>query len=306
MQQVHRDGAMTEISVAWQPQKFINDTICPVVEVEHDSDEFPIWSDADFHRDEAQVRAPGALAAEVEQGLTWGAYQLKGWAAKAYLADEHVQNADAVLDLRSQRAKLVKEKMLLKRERQFALNLFKSGVWTSDVALTSGDRWDVTTSSSPYDDIDDARESMRTATGEIPNVMVIGAAAYKALKRHPDTLSALTHIGQSVATLADIAKQAEIPTVLVGNAIHTTSAEGAATTVKGDVWGKSVLLLYVAPTPGRDIPSACYTFMSRYARDVVSTWRVEERKAEAFQVDSRWQQKCVAPGLGRFIGTVVS
>jgi len=303
--QVHRDAALSNLSISYQGQEFIADKVFPTVLVDKDSDEFPTWSLADLMRDDLEKRAPGTAASLGDQTLSWDSYSLVEFARGSKIPDEVIQNEDAVVQTRQAVTISLKEKAMLRRDRAFAADFFKSGTWDSDAAVAAADRWNDSGASDPLSDIDERIESMRQACGKKPTAGILGAGVWSVLKRHPAVLMGIKYTGRAVATLADLASLTGVPTWYVGGTIYTSSAEGAATATFADVWGKSMLLLHVTPNPGRFTATAGVTFTRRNTNDVIETWRDEEVLADILRIRTKFDQKAVATPLGRFLGTCI-
>lgn len=305
--QVHRDAALTNFSISIDRAEFIADKVFPQLTVSKESDQYPTWSQADLLRNEMERRAPGTRGAIAEQGLSWSTYRTVQWALSADIPDETARNADAVLDVRKAKVRMLKYKSLLSREIGFASTFFTSGVWDSDAAVTPGaDQWNNYATSSPLPDIETRRQAMRSAVGFSPNVGILGDAAWSKLKFHPDLLNGIKNLGRGVATVADLANLTGIQTWYIGTAIYNTSAEGVSSPVKADVWGKSMLLLYVEPTVGVEVATAGVTFSLRNEMDFIRRWYDDECEKEVVQIKSSYQQAATAASLGRFLGTVVA
>ena len=73
-QQVHIDGPLTNISIAYRNPVYIAEQIFPSVPVQKISDKYFIYTKADWLRREADVRAAGTRAVRGDYGLSTGNY----------------------------------------------------------------------------------------------------------------------------------------------------------------------------------------------------------------------------------------
>ena len=107
--------------------------------------------------------------------------------ATILLALEHDEPLDADRDATD----FVSQKMLIRREMEWATKFFKAGIWGTEIAGAEAAaenqaiKWDMATSN-PIKDITDAGVAMAGATGYKPNTLVLSPYAFNALKNHED------------------------------------------------------------------------------------------------------------------------
>jgi len=155
--------------------------------------------------------------------------------------------------------------------------------------------------------------SMESTTGFRPNKLVLGAEVWNVLQDHADFLARInagqTPGGPAIANLAQLAAILEIDEVLVARAVRNTALEGA-TEATSFILGKAALLLYAAPSPAIETPSAGYTFAwSGFTGAVAGMrqkrFRMEPIESDRVECEMAWDQKVVASELGRFFATAV-
>ena len=76
------------------------------------------------------------------------------------------------------------------------------------------------TRSTPANDFENAREAIRASVGIYPNVAVIGAKAFSALKHHPKVTDRFKYVSKESITPDMIASLFELQKVMVGRAIY--------------------------------------------------------------------------------------
>ncbi|NIV35803.1 MAG: hypothetical protein GWN58_42060, partial [Anaerolineae bacterium] len=246
--QVHLDTAMTNISIAYRNDNYIAEQVFPVVPVQHQSDKYFVFDKASWFRNEAGVRAPGTRGPEVEYSVSSSTYACVPVSATKVVPDEMVRNADQPLQPRREATEFVTDKVLLYLEEDVANNYIFGNNWTASGAggTSSGSlRWD-NDLSDPIGDVETAKEHIVSAIGREPNVMVMGRQVWTALANHPDMLDKIKYTSPGIVTQAMLPNLFQIPRVLIGNAIYTTSLEGA-TASYSYIWGKTVWLGWVPP-----------------------------------------------------------
>jgi hypothetical protein len=211
-------------------------------------------------------------------------------------------NADAALDLRASKAAFVTDKVQLRMERQLATEIFTTSVWGTD--NTSATDWDTFSTDTPLLDIQTAVDTIRTATGQQANTLILGAKTWsKGLKWNPDLTDLIKYTQRGIATTDLLASALNFKKVLVGESIYNTALEGV-TPAYSDIWGKHALVMYLPDSPGLMTPSAMYTFISRPFR--VRRWMDEVEESEYVEASVIADFVKVGAGLGYFFSGIVS
>jgi len=127
------------------------------------------------------------------------------------------------------------------------------------VTLAATARW-VDPASDPARDVENAKEVVRAAIGRRPNVAVISARAFAALKTHPKIIDRIKFTGRDAVTPELLAALWDLERVAIGDAV-VADARGNTT----DVWGGDVILAYAEISPLADMgsPSFGYTYRLR-------------------------------------------
>lgn len=267
MQDAHIDRALTNISVAYlqDASAFIADKVFPIVPVKRQSDVFYTYNKGDFMRDEAQVRGAGTESAGGDYGVEAAdPYYCRKHAFHKDITEEERVNYDEPLNADTDATDFVSQKMLIRREMEWASKFFTTGVWGTEIAggEAAGDgvavKWDLATSN-PIKDITDAAVKMASETGFKPNTLVLSPYAFNALKNHEDILDRIKYTQKGIVTTDLLATLFEVEHVYVAWGVVNTAAKGAADSV-GFIMGKNALLCYSAPRPALRKPSAGYIF----------------------------------------------
>lgn len=268
MQTAHIDRALTNISVAYMQDAsaFIADKVFPIIPVKRQSDVFYIYDKGDFMRDEAQLRGASTESAGGDYGVEASdPYYCRKHAFHKDVTPEERANYDEPLDADTDATDFVTQKMLIRREMDWATKFFKTGVWgreitgvaatpTTNQAIT----WDLATSD-PIKDITDAGVVMASQTGYKPNTLVLSPFAFTALKNHFDILDRIKYTQKGIVTTDLLATLFEVERVFVAWSVVNSATRGDADNV-GFIMGKNALLCYSNPRPALKKPSAGYIF----------------------------------------------
>jgi len=179
------------------------------------------------------------------------------------LPREKLRDANALsptIKLESRAVRKPWNAMMLELEVQqakLARNL--SSYDTSNKKVLSGTSQWTDPNSDPISDFDEARAVIRSQCGIDPNRLVLGPAAFTALKNHPKIQKRLTITADGKAiTAAMLADLLELNEVVVGKALYYD--ETVDNTV--DAWGNDAILAYTpeANELDREEPAYGYTY----------------------------------------------
>lgn len=268
MQNAHIDRALTNTSVAYlqDASAFIADKVFPIVPVKRQSDVFYVYNKGDFMRDEAQVRGAATESAGGDYGVEAAdPYYCRKHAFHKDVTAEERANYDEPLDADTDATDFVSQKMLIRREMEWASKFFTTGVWGTEISGVAADpaenqviKWNLPTSN-PIQDITGAGVKMASETGYKPNKLVLSPYAFNALKNHEDVLDRVKYTQKGIVTTDLLATLFEVDEVLVAWSVVNSAAKGATDSVNF-IMGKHALLCYAAPRPALKKPSAGYIF----------------------------------------------
>lgn len=267
MQNAHIDRALTNMSVAYMQDSsaFIADKVFPIVKVKRQSDVYYVYNKGDFMRDEAQLRGAATESAGGDYGVEASdPYYCRKHAFHKDVTPEERANYDEPLNADSDAADFVSQKMLIRREMEWASKFFKSGIWGTEIegasAVSEGKviYWNEATSD-PIGDVTGASVKMASTTGYKPNTLVLSPFVFNALKNHEDILDRIKYTQKGIVTEDLLATLFGVERVLVAWSVVNSAAKGAKDDI-GFIMGKHALLCYSNPTPALKKPSAGYIF----------------------------------------------
>lgn len=268
MQDAHIDRALTNISVAYlqDASAFIADRVFPVLPVRRQSDMYYIYNKGDFMRDEAKIRAGATESAGGDYGVEASTpYFCKKHAFHKDVKPEDRLNYDEPLDADQDATDFVSQKMLIRREMEWATKYFGTGIWGTEWQGVAANpaagqklQWN-DAASTPIEDVTDAGVKMASETGFKPNVLVLSPFVFNDLKNHPDILDRIKYTQKGIVTADLLATLFEVDKVVVAWSVVNTAAKGAENNI-GFIMGKHALLCYANPKPGLRKPSAGYIF----------------------------------------------
>jgi len=300
----HVDQLLTNLLVGYKNKNYIYDQIFPIIKTGGvESGRYGIFTQADQFRNEAETIAAGGPYPVGGFRVSTTTYSTEEIGQATDLPDRTLANASGAFkkSLRMAKARWCADKVELRREIDTATLAFASSWGTNDTTATD---WDDYSNSDPLLDINTAMYTVLAATGEEPNVGVLGSEVWKDLKINPSVLDLLGANERGKITLDLLASHLEIDKLLVGKAIYNSAVEGQSG-VYANCWGQNALFIHVNPaTPDPYTASAGYTFES--APMMIKTWREGGRDTEFFRARIIQDQKIVGSNLGYYFSGIVS
>ncbi len=317
----HIDRALTNISVAYMQgdDAFIADKVFPIINVTKQSDVYFKYSKADMFRNEVQERGRGAESA----GGNWNAeladpYYCRKYAFHYDITQEERVNYDKPLDVERDTTEWLSQKMLLKRELDFADKFFKTGVWGKDVQAdgTAAKKWS-DQMSDPVKQVNDLMLEMAEASGKKPNFAIMAPDVLYALKNHEAIMDRIKYTQKGIITLDLIASLFELDKIFVPWGIFNdgpqTPGYDELKTDMNFIYKGKMLLGYRATRPSLKQPTAGYIFAwtglegaSSYGSRMV---RIKMDQlglgTERLEMEMAYDQKVICKDMGMFLYDLV-
>lgn len=311
--QVHVNRPLTNISIAFKNQleDYVADKVFPMLPVSKQGDLYYIYDKDNWFRSQSAKRAPGTESAGSGFTLTTDSYFADVWAIHKNIADQERANQDEPIDLDRDSTEFVTEQQMLRKEKEWIDNFFKTGVWTVD--FTPATLWDAA-GSDPIIDVRTKARDIKRLTGKKPNKLIVSGEVHDALVDNAAIIDRInggsTTARPGLVTRELLAQVFEVDEYLVAEAIENTAIEGDAF-VGAEIAGKNALLVYSEPNPGLKKPSGGYTFtwtglLGGRAGSQMKKFRMEELASDRVESEMAWDQKLVAADLGVFFAAVIS
>jgi hypothetical protein len=309
--QIHINGPLSNIAIAYKGGNYIADKIFPVVPVDKQSDKYFIWTKGFWMRNMVEKRTPGDTYPEGRLQLSSDEYYCDLFHLGYPIPDESIKNQDEAVQLEITGAEWLADQFLKNREIKIAATAFATASW--DEYVTGGTdfvQWNDYDDSNPITDVDAGISVIEQSTGQVPNTLVMGKEVFNALKQHPILLELFKYTNPSILSEAQIKSALGIENLIIGRAVVESSKEGAATATRGYIWGKKALLMYVPPKAGLRVPSAGYTFAWKLdgsgLTTTISTVREDSRDRDLLKGKHAFDGKVTGMDLGYYFETAVS
>ncbi len=261
---LHIDRFLTNLSEAFVQDEagFVGDRVFPVVPVQKASDLFVTFPREFFWKDEFRVRPLGGRAEVASYEVGQDTYSVEE-VALAHKIDDRVRaNADDPIDPDRTAMRLLTSQAMNHRDSKWASTFFGASIWGVDKTGTADAdfiQWQKTTST-PMLDIDTFSDEMESTTGIRPNTLVLGADVWKFIRNNADVREMIKYTQIGIPTMQLIAQMFGVDQLLIARGIENTAAEGQTPSYSRLMNSEDGLLLFAAPSPGLEQPSAGYTF----------------------------------------------
>ena len=157
--------------------------------------------------------------------------------------------------------------------------------------------------SDPQGIIDDAKDAVSAKIAQDPNTMIIGQAAWKALKKHPQLVGLISDNKNKMVTLEFLKEIFEVENIYIGKSIFS-NAEGNFERI----WKDNIVLAYV-PNLGASRteydPSFAYTVRKKDALHI-DEYTKEGNKVKYIRATDIYTPFLVGPEAGFLISNVLS
>jgi len=298
------------MSVAYMQEAyaFVASRAFPQVNVQKQSDKYFTYSQADFFRDQVQLRADGTQSAGTGYSLSTETYSAEVYALHKDIGDQVRANSDAPLDPDMDATRFLTQQMLIRQEVEWAAAAFTTGVWGTD--STPGTLWSAA-SSTPIADVEAGKNTVLTNTGYVPNTLIMSYKVFSALMDNADIVDRIKYTSQESVTEDLLARLFNVDRVLIMAGTYNTAAEGA-TASYSQVGDRDALLCYTPTNPGLMVPSAGYTMVwsglsaGMGTSSAISRFRMEAEKADRIEIEAAWDTKIVSSALGYFFSNPVA
>jgi len=256
------DEVLTNVARGYKNATLIGTNLFPIVEVNKEGGKIPQFSAESFkiYNTERAIRSKSNRISP--EGRSTIDYVLTEHDLEYPMDYREIEEDIANLELHG--TTVVADGIQLRLEKMIAdlsqnLSSYPSG---NKVTLGAGDKF-TNTSSNPFAIFDTARNAVRAKIAKEPNVCILGASSFNALKNHPSVTDRIKYTEHAVITEQLLKTLLQFDQLYVGKAVYVTDA-GAFT----DLWSDNVILAYVPPSLqdiSRNIfePSFAYTLRKK-------------------------------------------
>jgi hypothetical protein len=340
------DPVLTNVAVKFEPRGFVYPQLVNAFPVGYNIGQYPIFEKGDFFASSDGRPIPDdATTPIVDFRYSEGFYHCEDYRKRVRLTRKDYQQANPAIRLETTKIQGLLGVFAGEREIRLAQKLRytgNGGQLANRIKLAaSGNKWDEGTNQTKGEEVtiqknvQEAKKTVYTKTGKWPNTIVLTKLVAEAMAIDftlKDQLKYTLGLRQ-IAEGADVLPETlfGLKVVLIDGAMTNSAAAGAEPNLE-EIWGKSVRILYVNPSPGWGDPTVAYGFRGKVAEGfsystpavaqgggvsqdepnaqeqytVVDRWSEPDPPANNIRVWECVDEKIVAAELGCEIENVIS
>jgi hypothetical protein len=303
---------LQNMSVQYRNRLYVADQVFPIIPNCPPEAKIARYLKGAWFRDEAQMRGPGSEAARGGYPVDYIDVIPKEHAFAKEVTDEDRDLASSQggppLQPDQDAIEFATDKVLLKREILVA-TLVKATAWSGQSAggEDAGGLWAAGAGNTFLADVKARIDTILSATGMKPNVLLIDGGTYMSLTEESTVLDKIKYTQKGVLTADLLAAILDIDQVLVAAAVYSSAKETKAGTdfTAVRIWENTAtkgmgFLFYRPPNPGLKTPSAGYIAKSSLYPSGFNnaTWREDSRHQDVYEVAEKMHALATGTDLG--------
>lgn len=304
---------LTELSLAYRNEEYINELVAPLVTVKKDAGKIFSYGMSNL-RIVNTYRSVGGKPNVVETVVSSSDhYSLEDHVLGEFIPTEVMENYDDPLNPQMDTTEALTDRILVDKEKALADVLSATATMTRNTTLSGTSQWNDYANSDPITDIKTAKASVRAGSGKTPNTLLVSWDVLNTLLFHPDIISffpGAPTITQDMVASA-LPKIFGLKDLLVGSAQYNNSNAGGTDSL-ADIWSKVCLVIYVEKSPRIRSRTLAFTYVREGGRQVevlprdTGSLELMQRKADYVQVSDKYDQVLVDVNCGYLIKAAIA
>lgn len=280
---VHVDTPLTNVSIRYTNAAFIGEIMFPPLPVKKESDKYFVYGKEHYAR-HGTLRADGTEANEYNWTLSTDTYSCEEYALKTPVTDREIANADVPIKPAIDATEALTEAIQLDWEVRYQAMATAAGSYATGHSAAATTQYNNATGS-VYADFLTGQETIRRSVQRLPNYVFIPSRVAMYIAQNTTILDLIKHTHSDLLTVKS--GSWVLPSVLWGmRVVIMMSVQNTANLAQAeslsDIWDDTVIMAYIAPTPGLKTISWGYTFQARTWQ--TKRWREEARSADLVEV----------------------
>jgi hypothetical protein len=305
--QLHRNRPLENVSVAYTPQGFIGDQLSPKVPVEHESDDYYVYSKDTMQLPET-IRADGAESNRAQWDVSIGSYRVDVHAIHEDITDRQRRNADKSFRLDVDTTEMLTNIIITRHEVSLQSLFQTASNWANLTSLSASMQFSANTvTSNPILMVDSVSSAILGNCGRRPNTMVMNDLVLNNTKEHISIVDRIKYTSAQSVGPDLLSALFRIPKILIPEATYNNSDLGQTETLTR-IWNDNVWIGYQEASPGLKKLSATYTFWQNNTGSpyTVKKWREEKIESDRVEVQAGFSDKAVATDAGYLLVDTVA
>lgn len=235
------DKLLTNVSSAYIPKGFICENLLPYIGVKQTTGKLAKYGTNYLRLENSQKKGRGKYR-EVEPIVRSSTtYEIEGHGLEGMVTKEDYLNVESPYDAEKDETMGISMLLWVEKELLLATALASTATITQNVTLVGGQQYSDKLSSTPIQDFETARASVRAGCGVPPNVAFMSWEVWNVLRFHPQLLDSLGFKFNRTGGLTndEMAVAMGVEKIIVASAMYDNSKEGQAS-VLAPIWGKNI------------------------------------------------------------------
>lgn len=310
------DSYLTDFSLAYRTSEadFLSPAAATNISVTKESAIYRVFPRGSFWRDQAEVRPLGGRPVQIGYTTDKGSYHAEEWALEHTIDDRERANADSQLQLDETGVTLLENAQLIRQDRKWAEECWKTGVWAADYIGGTDFREFSDQQSDPLKTFKRLIRMFTKGAGRRPNTIVLGANVEDWISVNPAMTDRIKYTQRGVLDTDILAAMLKVQNIRVAEAIYNAAAEGVEDDFEYILDPNSLWIGYIAPQGGLNVATAIGRFAwtglipgaMNAQGGVIRRGRDDRASTDWIQSHNAYDIKVVAPDLGIFLTDAVS
>lgn len=289
---------------------FIGLRVMPAFEVPEKSADYPVLPIESMLKVPDTKRAPKGHYNRGDWEFETGTYDCIEYGWEEPIDDVELSLYQRFFDAEMVSTEIAVDHILRDHEKRVATKLQTGG---SDNDVTN--EWDDATNAKPRADVEDAKSSMRAASGLTPNALVISHKVFRNLLQTNEITGAFKYtnpieIGGEEAQRRILAQYFGVGAVLIGNAIYDAAKKGQSMSLT-DIWDDEYAHLMVISNGSPRLREPAYGRTFLWFEDapqevVVESYREEDIRSTIVRARQHVDEAVIFSGAKYTLGNITS
>lgn len=270
---VHQNSTLSNISIQYQNDEYIGESLMPGVQVGKKSDVYYIYDKRSRLAYPDDQLGPRGQANEISDARSSTSYLCLPYGYENFVDGETLQNQDAPLNEMVDLTEALSEALAFRRELRIATVLTTAGNYSGNTAaIGAGVRWDTNSGGNPIKDIQDGLKALWNGRGASVVRAFCSYDVFLVLSRHPAILDLFKYNGTTpgLATPNMIAEFFGIDGGLVVGKARKDIANEGQTASYSRIWSDVFGMVRVATRPA--IRTAAFGYVFRHGPVTAIQW----------------------------------
>jgi hypothetical protein len=246
------DKLLTNVSQAYIPQGFVSELALTPLKTVQSSGRIGKYGNQHLRLESTLMGGKGvAKRVEIRQYAS-DSYFIKPNGLEDMITPEEYDNVEQPFDIEKDVTAQLTSLLYIGKEKALADSLRSTSILTQNVTLSGTSQWNDYTNSDPIAVINTAKSVIRSASGVLPDTMIMDEGVMNVLRFHPKLLRNLGFADNRAGSLedADIARAFRVKRILVADVVFDTAKEGQTSSL-APLWGKDVILASLPTDPAK-------------------------------------------------------